>query len=34
MLLKTLGASLLTGRGLCRVGYKNKCNCEQGMYRT
>ena len=33
MLLGTLGASLLTGRGLFRAGSGNKCNCGQGMFR-
>ena len=33
MFLGTLGASLLTGRGLHRAG-NNKCNCGQGMYRA
>ena len=34
MLLGTLGASLLTRRGLFRAGSGNKCNCGQGMYRV
>ena len=34
MLLETLGASLLTGRGLFRAGSSNKCNCGRGMYRA
>ena len=33
MLLGTLGASLLTGRGMYRAGFgNNKCSCGQGMY--
>ena len=32
MLLGTLDASLLTGRGLYRVG--SGCNCGKGMYRA
>ena len=34
MSLGTLGASLLTGRGLFRAGNGNKCNCGQGIYRA
>ena len=34
VLLGTLGASLLTGKGLYRAGSGNKCNCGQGMYRA
>ena len=34
MLLGTLGASVLTGRGLFRAAIGNKCNCAQGIYST
>ena len=34
MLLGTLGASLLTGRGLFRAGRGNKYNCGQGLFRA
>ena len=34
MLLGTLGASLLTGRGMYRASFGNKCKCGQGMYRA
>ena len=35
MLLRTLGVSLLLGRGIYRAGSKNyKCNCGKGMYRA
>ena len=39
MLLSTLGAFLLSGRGLYRAGNHNKCNCEtnhqgKGLYRV
>ena len=34
ILLGTLGASSLTGRGLYKAGSDNKCSCGQGMYRA
>ena len=34
ILLGTLGASSLTGRGLYKAGNGNKCSCGQEMYRA
>ena len=35
IILGTLSAFLLTGRGMYRAGFsKNKCNCGKGMYRA
>ena len=34
MLLGTLGASLLIGRGMFRAGSGNKCNCGKGIHRA
>ena len=34
MLFGTLGASLLTGRGLFRAGSGNHCSCGKGLFRA